>query len=100
MDARLKAEDELEAKTLVLNRRIRDFNKANKEKNNANANLASNQQRVAYEKDQLERGENQDRLKFVNEDTVEETSRINGQHDDRWRANGRLMKSLASPGFA
>merc|ERR1711937_318449 len=62
----------------------------------SDANLKANQERVAYEKDQLERGENQDRLKFVNEATAAKTSEIQGKHDERERANGRLLKALAS----
>ena len=42
------------------------------------------------------KGEDQDRLKFVNEDTKAETSRIEGKHDERERGNGRLLKGLAS----
>ena len=62
----------------------------------SDANLKANQDRVAYEKDQLERGENQDRLKFVNQATAAKTSEIQGKHDERERANGRLLKALAS----
>merc|ERR1719198_350360 len=57
---------------------------------------AANHARVAYEKDQLERGQNQDRLKEVNENTSAKTSEILGKHDERERANGRLLKALAS----
>merc|ERR1719230_1980965 len=60
------------------------------------ASLKANQERVAYEKDQLERGENQDRLKFVNEATAAKTSEIQGKHDERERSNGKLLKALAS----
>merc|ERR1711865_478449 len=52
--------------------------------------------RVAWEKDQLERGQNQDRSKEVNENTSAKTSEINGKHDERERANGRLLKAIAS----
>merc|ERR1719458_1196434 len=62
----------------------------------ADANLAANDARVAWEKDQLERGQNQDRLKHVNENTSAKTSEIQGKHDERERANGRLLKALAS----
>merc|ERR1719230_2141710 len=62
----------------------------------SDANLKANQERVAYEKDQLERGENQDRLKFVIEAPAAKTSEIQGKHDERERANGRLLKALAS----
>merc|ERR1712032_680112 len=39
--------------------------------------------RVAWEKDQLERGQNQDRLKHVNENTSAKTSEIQGKYDER-----------------
>merc|ERR1719230_1407563 len=55
------------------------------------AAVKANQERVAYEKDQLERGENQDRLKFVNEATAAKTSEIQGKHDERERSNGKLL---------
>merc|ERR1719502_256102 len=54
----------------------------------SDANLKSNQDRVAYEKDQLVKGEDQDRLKHVNENTAAKTSEIQGKHDERERANG------------
>merc|ERR1712167_366755 len=56
----------------------------------SDANLKNNQDRVAYEKDQLVKGEDQDRLKHVNENTAAKTSEIQGKHDERERANGRL----------
>ena len=84
------------AKTHVLNRAERDLDSATASKASADANLKSNQQRFAWEGDQLERGENQDRLKFVNEDTVAKTSEITGKADERERANGRLLKAIAS----
>merc|ERR1712238_559666 len=62
----------------------------------ADAKLAANDARVAWEKDQLERGQNQDRSKEVNENTSAKTSEINGKHDERERANGRLLKAIAS----
>merc|ERR1712194_970477 len=62
----------------------------------SDANLKSNQERFAWESDQLERGQNQDRLKKVNEDTVAKTSEIQGKHDEREGANGRLLKGLPS----
>merc|ERR1712238_75947 len=65
-------------------------------KNAADAKLAANDARVAWEKDQLERGQNQDRSKKVNENTSAKTSEINGKHDERERANGRLLKAIAS----
>merc|ERR1712153_20632 len=95
-DAQLKAADDEVAKTTVLNRKARDLDAATAAKAASDANLKSNQERVAYEKDQLERGENQDRPKFVNEDTVAKTSEIAGKHDERERGNGRLLKSIAS----
>merc|ERR1711865_517987 len=83
-------------KTTVLARKARDLDSATAAKAASDANLKSNQDRVAYEKDQLERGENQDRHKFVNEDTAAKTSEIGGKHDERERGNGRLLKSIAS----
>lgn len=96
LDAKLKADDDLVAKTLYMNRAQRDFDAALAAKKASDANLKANQDRVAYEKDQLERGENQDRLKFVNQDTAVATSVITGHHDYRERANGALLKKLAS----
>ena len=95
-DAQLKAADDEVAKTTVLARKARDLDSATAAKAASDANLKSNQDRVAYEKDQLERGENQDRHKFVNEDTAAKTSEIGGKHDERQRRNGRLLKSIAS----
>jgi hypothetical protein len=95
-DAQLKAADDEIAKTHVLNRKARDLAAATAAKEASDANLKANQERVAWEKDQLERGENQDRLKFVNENTVAKTSEINGKHDERERGNGRLLKAIAS----
>merc|ERR1712238_547443 len=95
-DAQLKAADDEVAKTTVLARKARDLDSATAAKAASDANLKSNQDRVAYEKDQLERGENQDRHKFVNEDTAAKTSEIGGKHDERERGNGRLLKSIAS----
>merc|ERR1712032_1507945 len=95
-DAQLKAADDEIAKTHVLNRNARDLAAATAAKEASDANLKANQQRVAWEKDQLERGENQDRLKFVNENTVAKTSEIDGKHDERERGNGRLLKAIAS----
>merc|ERR1712222_157809 len=74
----------------------RDLDAATAAKAAADANLAANDARVAWEKDQLERGQNQDRLKHVNENTSAKTSEIQGKHDERERANGRLLKALAS----
>merc|ERR1719465_20951 len=96
LDAHLKAFDDKVAKDLIEARKQRDLDAATAAKNAADANLAANDARVAWEKDQLERGQNQDRLKHVNENTSAKTSEINGKHDERERANGRLLKALAS----
>merc|ERR1712023_129131 len=96
LDASLKAADDQVAKTLISARKDRDLAASTAAKAASDANLKANQERVAYEKDQLERGENQDRLKFVNEATAAKTSEIQGKHDERERANGRLLKALAS----
>merc|ERR1712222_297028 len=58
----------------------RDLDAATAAKAAADANLAANDARVAWEKDQLERGQNQDRLKHVNENTSAKTSEIQGKH--------------------
>ena len=96
LDASLKANDAKVAADLVAARKARDLAAATAAKAASDANLKANQDRVAYEKDQLERGQNQDRLKFVNENTAAKTSEIQGKHDERERANGRLLKALAS----
>merc|ERR1719515_474897 len=96
LDAHLKAFDDKVAKDLIEARKQRDLDAATAAKNAADANLAANNARVAWEKDQLERGQNQDRLKEVNENTSAKTSEIQGKHDERERANGRLLKALAS----
>merc|ERR1711988_541863 len=96
LDASLKADDDKVAKTLIEARKQRDLDASTAAKAASDANLKANQERVAYEKDQLERGENQDRLKHVNEATAAKTSEIQGKHDERERANGRLLKALAS----
>merc|ERR1719230_379725 len=96
LDASLKADDHKVAMDLVAARKARDLAASTAAKAASDANLKANQERVAYEKDQLERGENQDRLKFVNEATAAKTSEIQGKHDERERANGRLLKALAS----
>ena len=96
LDAHLKAFDDKVAKDLVEARKQRDLDAATAAKAAADANLAANNARVAYEKDQLERGQNQDRLKEVNENTSAKTSEILGKHDERERANGRLLKAIAS----
>merc|ERR1712032_488321 len=64
-------------------RKQRDLDAATAAKNAADTHLAANDARVAWEKDQLERGQNQDRLKEVNENTSAKTSEINGKHDER-----------------
>merc|ERR1711988_863492 len=96
LDNALKAEDDKVAKTLISARKDRDLAASTAAKAASDANLKANQERFAYEKDQLERGENQDRLKFVNQATAAKTSVIQGKHDERERANGRLLKALAS----
>merc|ERR1711988_832282 len=96
LDASLKAHDDKVAKTLIEARKQRDLDASTAAKAASDANLKANQDRVAYEEDQLERGENQDRHKFRNEETAAKTSEIQGKHDERERANGRLLKALAS----
>merc|ERR1719230_2511743 len=96
LDAKLKADDKKVADDLIAARKARDLAASTAAKAASDANLKANQERVAYEKDQLLRGENQDRLKFVNEATAAKTSEIQGKHDERERANGRLLKALAS----
>ena len=96
LDAKYKAEDDLVAKSLIMDRRQRDFDGASAAKAASDANLKANQERVAWEKDQLLRGQNQDRLKFVNGDTAVRTSEITSRHWERQSANGALLKSLAS----
>merc|ERR1712238_10213 len=96
MGAHLKAFDTKVEKDLVEARKQRDLDAATAAKAAADAKLAANDARVAWEKDQLERGQNQDRSKEVNENTSAKTSEINGKHDERERANGRLLKAIAS----
>ena len=96
LDASLKAFDNKVEKDLISARKGRDLDAATAAKATSDANLLANQQRVAYEKDQLIRGQNQDRLKEVNENTSAKTSEIQGKHDERERANGRLLKAIAS----
>merc|ERR1712032_531073 len=67
LDAHFKAFDDKVAKDLIEARKQRDLDAATAAKAAADANLAANDARVAWEKDQLERGQNQDRLKHVNE---------------------------------
>merc|ERR1719443_822579 len=96
LDNKFKADDDLVAKTLIMNRKQRDFDAASAAKAASDANLKANEERFAYESDQLERGQNQDRLKFVNQDTAADTSAIKGRHDERTRHNVSLLKALAS----
>jgi len=96
LDAKLKAFDDQVEKTHILNRKNRDLAAATSAKDASDANLKNNQDRVANEKDQLERGENQDRLKTVNQNSAAKVSEIQGKHDERERANGRLFKAVAS----
>merc|ERR1719491_1283770 len=51
---------------------------------------------MTREKDQLKRGENQDRLGEINDNSSKKTSEIQSSHDERERGNGRLLKALAS----
>merc|ERR1711865_671731 len=96
LDASLKADDAKVEADLVSARKGRDLASSTSAKARSDANLKSNQERFAFESDQLERGQNQDRLKKVNEDTKAKTSEIQGKHDEREGANGRLHKALAS----
>merc|ERR1719327_286339 len=96
LDASLKAHDDDVAKSLINARKDRDLAAATAAKAASDANLKANQDRVAYEKDQLMKGQDQDALRFVNENTAAKTSEIQGKHDERERANGRLLKALAS----
>merc|ERR1712048_772417 len=96
LDAHLKAADKEVENQLINARKDRDLAAATAAKNAADANLKANQDRVAWEKDQLMKGQDQDALRFVNENTAAKTSEIQGKHDERERANGRLLKALAS----
>merc|ERR1719213_701349 len=96
LDAHLKAQDKEIENQLINARKDRDLAAATAAKNAADANLQANKERFAYEKDQLMKGQDQDALKFVNENTAAKTSEIQGKHDERERANGRLLKALAS----
>merc|ERR1719453_1589864 len=89
VDAKVEAD-------LISARKGRDLASSTAAKARSDANLKANQERFAWEKDQLERGQNQDRLKHVNEATVAKTSEILGKHDEREGANGRLLKAIAS----
>merc|ERR1719331_2424324 len=96
LDASLKADDSKVEADLISARKGRDLAASTAAKARSDANLKANQERFAFEKDQLERGQNQDRLKHVNEDTVAKTSEIQDKHDQREGANGRLLKAIAS----
>lgn len=96
LDNMYKTADDQVAKTIIHNRKDRDLQAATAAKASSDANLKSQQERVAFEKDQLHRGENQDRLKHLDELDVAKTSEIQGKHDERERGNGRLQKALAS----
>merc|ERR1719281_1334257 len=96
LDASLKAHDADVAASLTHARKDRDLAASTAAKNASDENLKNNQDRVAWEKDQLMKGQDQDALKFVNENTAAKTSEIQGKHDERERANGRLLKALAS----
>ena len=76
LDAKLKADDDLIEKNHILERKNRDFAAATAAKDASDANLKANQDRVANEKDQLLRGENQDRLKTVNHNSEAKVSEI------------------------
>merc|ERR1712167_24018 len=96
LDAKLKAADDHVAKTLIAARANRDLAASTAAKAASDAILKANQDRVAWENDQLVKGEDQDALKFVNQNTAAKTSEIQGKHDERERANGRLLKALTS----
>merc|ERR1712046_179621 len=76
LDASLKAADAKVEADLISARKGRDLAASTAAKARSDANLKANQERFAWEKDQLERGQNQDRLKHVNEATVAKTSEI------------------------
>jgi hypothetical protein len=95
-DAAQKASDDKDAKDLISARAGRDLASSTFNKNRADTVLKQNQDRFAFEKDQLERGQNQDRLKKVIEDTTAKTSELQDKADQRERSNGKLLKALAS----
>lgn len=94
-DAQNKAKDQMDHDRIVEDRANRDHAAATAAKNAADANEAANRARVAYEKDQFIRGQNQDRNKHLDETDKANMSRIQDQHDQREAANGRLKKALA-----
>ena len=94
-DAKLKADDNLVAKTLFMERKQQDFDAWAAKKAASDANLAANEDRWAFEQDQLWRGMNQDRIKFAAEDHANAKAVINVAHDERAYSNSRLMKLVA-----
>ena len=96
LNNKLGAFDDNVEKIHILNRKNRDLATAKENKDKSDASLKSNQDRVAWEKDQLKRGENQDRLGEINDNSAKKTSQIQSSHDERERGNGRLLKNLAS----
>merc|ERR1719240_1504354 len=74
LDASLKAAEAANSAAVISARKDRDLAASTAAKAASDANLKANQDRVAYEKDQLVKGEDQDRLKHVNEDTAAKTS--------------------------
>ena len=96
LNNKLQAFDDNIEKIHILNRKNRDLASAKEAKDKSDASLKSNQDRVAWEKDQLKRGENQDRLGEINDNSAQKTSEIQSSHDERERGNGRLLKTLAS----
>ena len=95
VDAKNKANDQMVHDQIVEERANRDHEAATAAKNAADANEAANRARVAYEKDQFIRGQNQDRNKHLDEDDKANMSRIQDQTDQRQGANARLKKALA-----
>merc|ERR1712010_123097 len=95
VDAKNKAQDQMVHDQIVEERANRDHAAATAAKNAADANEAANRARVAYEKDQFIRGQNQDRNKELGENDRAEMSRIQDKHDQREAANARLKKALA-----
>ena len=74
LNDKLNAFDDNIEKIHILNRKNRDLAAAKEAKDKSDANLKSNQDRVAWEKDQLRRGQNQDRLGEINDNSAEKTS--------------------------
>merc|ERR1711934_890651 len=88
VDAKNKAQDQMVHDQIVEERANRDHAAATA------AKKAANRARVAYEKDQFIRGQNQDRNKELGENDRAEMSRIQDKHDQREAANARLKKAL------